>query len=408
MQNKPAQNHLAADEKYRFPWQSGNRFELLCEGPEFFSRMITDIQQAQHYILLEMYLIKPGMVSQRFFHAFREAVQRGVSVHLLLDAFGCSALSHQQLKELTDNGIQLALYNPIELKKHALALFRDHRKLMVVDGHTAYVGGAGLMDEFDSPRNPQHNWRENMVRIEGANVAQWQTLFVDNWQHWSDQHIQLRQSRQQDYNGEGRVSITRGPQFLEIKRSFLNHVRNAREKVWLATAYFVPSRKLRRALRRTALRGVDVRILLPGPITDLPMVHYIAQRYYARLLRDGVRIYEYQQRFMHAKLVLCDDWVSIGSCNIDRWNLHWNLDANQEIRCGDFIDDTIAMFENDFSTSREVTLEQWRKRSIYRRFAIWFWSFFVYLTEKVLTRIRPLRYWKLLRKTRKAIKDSDH
>jgi phosphatidylserine/phosphatidylglycerophosphate/cardiolipin synthase-like enzyme len=364
--------------------------------------MLTDINQAQHYILLEMYLVKPGLVCQRFFEAFHNAVQRGVTVHILLDAFGSSALPLQQIENWRDSGIQLALYNPIQLKKHALAMFRDHRKLMVVDGQIAYVGGAGLMDEFDSPAHPENNWRENMVRIEGANVGQWQTLFADNWQHWSDQQLQLRHTPEQDFDGQGRVAMTRGPQFLEIKRSFLNHVRSARGKVWLCTAYFVPSRKLRRALRRTARRGVDVRILLPGAITDLPMVHYIAQRYYTRLLSDGVRIFEFQQRFMHAKLVLCDNWVSIGSCNIDRWNLHWNLDANQEIRCNRLIDETITMFENDFSCCQEITLEQWKNRSSYRRFAIWFWSVFAYVAEKILVRRHLLRYWRELRKSRKG------
>ena len=391
------QAHPADDKKYRFPWQSDNHFELLMDGPEFFSRMLSDIRQAQHYILLEMYLVKPGRVCQRFIDEFQRAVERGVSVYLLLDAFGCSALSRQQLDEWAASGIHLALYNPISLKKHALVLFRDHRKLMVVDGRYAYVGGAGLMDEFDCIKQPQTNWRENMVRIQGANVLQWQALFVDNWVLWSDARIELHRPAFDTFTGQGRVTITRGPQFLEIKRSFLNRVRSAREKVWVATAYFVPSRKLRRALRRTARRGVDVRLLIPGPITDLPMVHYMAQRYYARLLADGVRIYEYQSRFMHAKLVLCDDWVSTGSCNVDRWNLHWNLDANQEIICNEFASDVVNMFETDFSNSHEVTLQQWNKRSLYTRFAIGFWSIFIYITEKVLLRLRLLRHWKQLR-----------
>jgi phosphatidylserine/phosphatidylglycerophosphate/cardiolipin synthase-like enzyme len=315
----------------------------------------------------------------------------------LLDAFGAASVSQQQRRHLTDRGIQLALYNPIEFSKHSLALFRDHRKLMLVDGHTAYVGGAGLLDEFDSIREPQTNWRENMVRIRGSNVLQWQELFADNWQRWSDTELQLRRPQISDCHDEGRVTMTRGPQFLEIKRSFLNHVRNARERVWLCTAYFVPSRKLRRALRRAARRGVDVRILLPGPITDLPWVHYLGQRYYSKLLADGVRIFEYQHRFMHAKLVLCDNWVSIGSCNIDRWNLHWNLDANQEVRCSAFSLDTINMFDNDFANSREITREQWKKRSTLHRLIISFSALFVYTLEKFLFRLRILRHWKQLR-----------
>lgn len=398
MRHNPAQ-----EGKYRFPWQSGNRFELLIDGPVFFSRMLEDIRQAEHYILLEMYLIRPGIVSRRFFTEFVNAVKRGVSVYMLLDDFGCSGLSQQQRRELSDQGILLALYNPIQFRKHALALFRDHRKLMVIDGHTAYVGGAGLVDEFDSLEYPEKNWRENMVRIQGNNVAQWQELFVDNWQHWSDHAIQLRRPEAGDFDEQGRVAITRGPQFLEIKRSFLNHVRNAHDRVWLCTAYFVPSHKLRRSLRRAAARGIDVRLLIPGPITDLRWVHYVGQRYYTRLLQDGVRIFEYQPRFMHAKLVLCDDWVTIGSCNIDRWNLHWNLDANQEICCSTFADEVVRMFQDDFDASTEITLEQWKKRSTLHRFIIGFWSLFVMLGEKILFRLRILRKWRQLRQSNKRL-----
>lgn len=393
--------HQAFDKKYRFSWQPDNRFELLIDGPEFFSRMLSDIDSAQHYILLEMYLVKPGHVCQKFIEAFQQAIKRGVSVYFLLDAFGSSALSRQQLRNWTDSGIKLALYNPLSPGRLALVLFRDHRKLMVIDGHTAYVGGAGLMDEFDNSKHPNTNWRENMVRIQGANVAQWQTLFVENWQLWSDAPVELRRPHVENFDARGRVAITRGPQFLEIKRSFLNQVRSARQRVWLCTAYFVPSRKLRRALRRAARRGIDVRILIPGKITDLPMVHYMGQRYYSRLLADGVKIYEYQYRFMHAKLVLCDNWVSMGSCNVDRWNMHWNLDANQEIICNRFTDETIHMFETDFSNSREITLDQWKQRSLRTRIAIEFWSIFIYIAEKILFRLRLLRYWKQLRKQEK-------
>src|SRR5690606_26145988 len=121
------------------------------------------------------------------------------------------------------------------------------------------------------------------------------------------------------------VVIARAGREVEVRRSFVRAVRAAGRRVWLATAYFVPSWKLRRALRRAAHRGVDVRLLLPGPITDHPGVRHAGRRLYSRLLRNGVHIFEYQPRFSHTKLMLCDDWVSTGSSNSDRWNLHWNL-----------------------------------------------------------------------------------
>jgi len=388
------------DQKYRFSWQNGNRFQLLIDGPFFFKAMLQSMQQAQHYILMEMYLVNSGKVSQRFFHVMAEAQQRGVQVYFLMDAFGSRKINEKDLLFLKHNGIHLSFYNPIELQKHQLALFRDHRKLLVVDGRVAYVGGAGLIDEFDFNDHPGKTWRENMVKIEGPNVLQWQALFTDNWQLWSDTPLPALHEQHENFDQLGRVTMTQGPRFLEIKRSFIQHVRHARKRVWMSTAYFAPSRKLRRELRRSALRGIDVRILIPGPITDLPMARYVAQRYYHRLLRDGVRIYEYQPRFMHAKLVLCDDWVSLGSCNIDRWNLLWNLDANQEILDKSFASSVVDMFNQDFQQCQEVTIEHWKRRSWLNRFRIWFWSTYIQLGDHLLNRLRILRHWKIIRKQR--------
>ncbi|MCW8956428.1 MAG: phospholipase D-like domain-containing protein [Gammaproteobacteria bacterium] len=362
--------------------------------------MLQSIQQAQHYILIEMYLVNSGQVSQRFFQAMAEARARGVQVYFLMDAFGSRKLEARDIRFLNQHKIHISFYNPIELQKHQLALFRDHRKLLVVDGHMAYVGGAGFIDEFDPSSHTSKTWRENMVKIEGPNVVQWQALFADNWRIWSDTPLPVLNEKPDQFDQLGRVTMTQGPRFLEIKRSFIKHVRHARTRIWMSTAYFAPSRKLRRELRRAALSGVDVRILIPGPITDLPMARYLAQRYYHRLLRDGVRIFEYQPRFMHAKLVLCDDWVSLGSCNIDRWNLLWNLDANQEIQDTSFASSVVEMFNQDFQQCHEVSGEQWQRRSWLVRIRIWFWSSYIQLGAHLLNRLRILRHWKIIRKQR--------
>ncbi|MDH5483955.1 MAG: phospholipase D-like domain-containing protein [Gammaproteobacteria bacterium] len=360
--------------------------------------MLNDIQQARHYILLEMYLVSPGEVCQRFFNALLDAANRDIKVYVLLDAFGSRSLDQESKNKLSHENIHLVFYNPFQPYKHKLRLFRDHRKLLVIDGNSAYVGGAGFIDQFDSRHEPRLNWRENMVKIKGENVLQWQALFKDNWQRWSDIPVTLIETECDLYSQKGRVSMTSGPDFLEIKRSFINHVNNAQHRLWMSTAYFAPSRKLRRALRRAALRGIDVRLLIPGPITDHPMARYIAQHYYSRMLLDGIRIFEYQPRFMHAKLVLCDNWTSIGSCNIDRWNLRWNLDANQEIDDTAFTDSVIAMFENDFGQSTEITLEKWRRRSLLNKIKIIFWAYMIRFADTLLTRFKIIRHWKDIRK----------
>ncbi len=170
-----------------------------------------------------------------------------------------------------------------------------------------------------------------------------------------------------------RLSVIQPP-FQEVKGSLTNQIRSAQRRIWLVTAYFIPTWKIRRALQRAAKRGVDVRILLPGEQTDHPAVRRVGQRYYQRLLRNGVTIFEYRPRFLHAKIWLCDEWASIGSTNLDRWTQHWNLEANQEVQDSEFADRVAAILLEDFAQSEEVRYEQWSSRPWHQRLREWFWG----------------------------------
>ena len=282
-------------------------------------------------------------------------------------------------------------------------LLRDHRKLMVVDGEVAFVGGMGLTDAFDVITNPKSYWHDTAVKVRGLVVADWHAVFLGNWRHWAKQTLpesgspellvseievpELKASQPKTPLGvldvasesvgagqAGRVAGSRRFGVVGIQHSFLKRVRSAERHVWMMTAYFVPPRGLLRALRRAARRGVDVRLLLPGPITDHPAVRYSGHQHYYSLLHAGVRIFEYRPRFLHAKLLLCDDWVSLGSSNVDRWNLRWNLEANQEVEDSRFAACVRELFEKDFAVSDECQLTVWQIRPLYRRMLEWFWG----------------------------------
>jgi len=362
--------------KYRFPWCEGNRFRLLVDGEQFFPRMLEAIAAARRHILLEMYLFESGTVANRFIEALSEAAARGVAVYVLLDDFGARGLYQKDRARLAQHGVHLAFYNPLRYGQLRRNLFRDHRKLLVVDAEVAFTGGAGITDAFQPPHHAEQSWHETMVEIHGPNVADWQALFEENWGHWSTQPLAAPQQARGALAGTqiGRVTATGGPTRAEIKRSFVRRTRGAERLVWISTAYFVPSWKLLRVLRHTARRGADVRLLLPGPYTDHPAVRHAGRRFYARLLRNGVRIFEYQPRFLHAKILLCDHWVSIGSSNVDRWNLRWNLEANQEIEDMDFATEVQALFEADFEQSQEYHYGEWRQRSWYQHLLERFWG----------------------------------
>jgi len=362
--------------KYQFPWRPGNRFELLIDGHEYFPRMLDAIARARSHVLLEIYLFESGTVSDRFIEALVRAVSRGVMVKLLVDDYGAAKLLWRDRERLVEAGIDLLFYNPVQLRHWLGNMFRDHRKLLVVDGEVAFVSGTGITDEFDDPRHPGSSWRETAVRVSGPALADWQELFEHVWNRHAALPVQLPAvvSRTETDGMAGRVAPTMSLPVQDIRRSLFHRVRDAGQRVWLATAYFVPSRKLLRALQHAAEQGADVRLLLPGPHTDHPAIRHAGRRFYARLLRAGVRIYEYQPRFLHAKTLLCDQWASIGSSNFDRWNFRWNLEANQEVDDARFADSVRAMFEADFKESIEIDRHTWPRRHRFARLREWFWG----------------------------------
>ena len=354
---------------YLFPWRANNRFTLLVDAQRFFPAMLAAIDSASHFILFEQYLVKSGAVLDQFIQHLLHARQRGVHVYVLLDDYGSKEVSRSDCQRLTRAGAELVFYNPLSWRSLYRSLRRDHRKLLVVDNRIAFVGGAGISDAYTAG-NPQNmNWHDVMLQIEGENVEDWIQSFMYVWQRSTERMPVIA-----DYNratvGDqtGRVHLSRGLLRNDIVRSVIAHIHKSSHRIWLTTPYFVTNRKLRRALRRAARDEIDVRLLLPGPISDHPWITHAGRRYYNKLLQSGVKIFEYQPRFAHAKVVLCDDWVSIGSSNLDRWNQRWNLDANQAVLDAQFSLQVAAMFENDFALSRQITHEDWERRPLWQRF----------------------------------------
>jgi cardiolipin synthase len=345
------------------PWRPGNSFALLDGGAQFFPSMWQAIDSATESVLLEMYLVESGEVVTRCVDGLAAAVRRGARVRVLLDDFGSRGMSRADRRRMLESGVELRLFNPLSFRKRLANLLRDHRKLLVIDGRTAFVGGAGLTDEFvDGPNGP---WHEVMVRIEGPVVADWHRAFAGSWRRSGAQlDVQAPAAAVARADGaSGRLALSEARQHSVLANDTLHRIDGARTRAWIMSAYFVPSRRFRKALRRAARRGVDVRLLLPGARTDHPWVRQASRRFYDRMLRNGVQIFEYQPSMLHAKVILCDEWVSVGSSNLDRWSFRWNLEANQEVADARFADVTAALFERDFRVSRPISRRSWRQRA---------------------------------------------
>lgn len=356
------------EKHYLFPWRAKNRFSLLVDAQQFIPAMLAAIDDARHCILFEQYLVKSGQVLDQFIERLLAARQRDVQVFVLLDDYGCREMHRTDSQRLLDAGIQLVFYNPVSWRSLYRSLRRDHRKLLVADNRIAFVGGAGISDTYRQNETPHMNWHDVMLQIEGENVEDWIQSFMHIWQQSTQTLPAVADYARVSVGTQtGRVHVSRGLLRNDIVRSVISHIRKSSHRIWLTTPYFVTNRKLRRNLRRAARNQIDVRLLLPGPISDHPWISHAGRRYYYKLLKSGVKIYEYQPRFVHAKVILCDDWVSIGSSNLDRWNQRWNLDANQAVLDSEFSSQVAAMFEQDFSQSRLLTHEDWERRPWWQR-----------------------------------------
>ncbi|GAB2789020.1 phosphatidylserine/phosphatidylglycerophosphate/c ardiolipin synthase family protein [Halomonas shantousis] len=351
-------------------WQDGNHFTLLPEGKRYWPEIFAALEGACESILFEQYLMESGQLADDMIDALVRAAQRGVKVYMLLDAFGTQGLADQDQERLTRAGVALQFFNPPFSGRLSAKLSRDHRKLLVVDQQVAFTGGFCVIDAFIE------DWYDVALRIEGPVVEDWIRLFMQVW------HSSLARGGQgapgralseavkpsfAERGMRGRVIWGRGQRYQAIRNSLLQRIASARRRIWIYTPYFLPSVSLRFRLMQAARRGVDVRLLVAGKKHDHPSVRYTGQHYYGRLLRAGVRIFEYQPKFTHAKFCLVDDWSTLGSCNFDHWSLRWNLEANQEVDDPRFAQEIASLFETNFTDSHEILRGHWARRPYHQR-----------------------------------------
>ena len=364
---------MISKKQYLYPWRYNNNFQLLVDGDIYFSSMLDEIKNAQKQILLETYLFESGNTADNFIRELCAAKKRGIDVFVLLDEYGTKGLNDEDKEILSAAGIELLLYNPVSFFHISKSLKRDHRKLLTIDDHTAFIGGAGITDEF-TPDVSHNYWHDVMLKINGDVVADLIHSFKMIWNThkvYFDIASPVIKKTPQRINNKSRIITSSGTEKNEISRTLITHIRACKKRIWLTSPYFISSWKVRRALRSAAKKGIDVRLIFPGPHSDHKWVTYGIQRYYRRLLNAKVKVYEFQPRFSHAKIILCDDWFTMGSSNFDIWNQFLNLDANIEIYDKQSHQQIVNLFKSNFSKSTLIALEQWNTRSLLQHFKEW-------------------------------------
>ena len=373
--------HLAREESIvDSPLVIGNKVMLLQDGPAAFQAMFNAIRNASDHIHMETYIIEDDEVGKRFADALIDKQTHGVQVSLIYDSVGSSNTSREFFKRLSDSGIKLLEFNPINpltAKKGWDVNQRDHRKLLIVDGRIAFVGGINISSVYSSgsfsqksKRRPDGSppWRDTQLQMEGPVVAEFQKLFLATWAKQKGESLAPQNDFPQFGNKGSEVVRAIGSSSDEpyslIYATLLSAIGSAETSVHLTNAYFVPDPQLVAALKAAVQRGVDVTIILPSN-TDFWLVFQAGRSFYTDLLEAGVKIYERQDALLHAKTVVIDGvWSTIGSTNLDWRSFLHNDEINAVILGQGFGAQMQAMFEQDLAASKVITLEQWKQRPI--------------------------------------------
>ncbi len=351
------------------PIVGGNRITGLVNGDQIFPAMLEAIRGARKSINLETYIYWSGEVGQRFAEALAERAQAGVQVHVLLDRIGSRRLDSQCLKVLQAGGVDVRRYNPLVWYNLARINHRDHRKLLIVDGRLGFIGGAGLADIWLGNAESPNRWRDSHFRLEGPAVAQMQAAFMDNWVKTSARVLdgecffpELKPVGN-DYAQVFKSSPREGTE--SIRLMYLLSIAAARKNIRLSAPYFIPGKLITQQLLEACKRGVKVEIIVPGSQTDSALVRHASRSKWGPLFKAGVKIYEYQPTMYHCKLMIVDDvWVSVGSANIDGRSFRLNDEANLNVLAAGFAGEQTRIFEEDKKQAREVSVQEWKNRSL--------------------------------------------
>ncbi len=347
----------------------GNTVHALQNGAEIFPAMLQAIEQAERSITFETYIYWSGAVGQQFSDALSERARAGVPVHVTLDWVGSVKMDNDLLAAMEEAGVHVHRYRPLHWYNLGRMNNRTHRKLLVVDGRIAFTGGVGIADQWQGHASSPEEWRDMHFRIEGPVVAQLQAAFNDNW----------IKSRGRVLNGErffphiDEVGTLSAQMFIASPASgsesmhllYLLAIAAAAQCIDIAASYFVPDDLLIEAFLAARTRGVRIRILLPGPHLDSFAVRIASKQVWGELLEGGVEIYVYQPTMLHVKLVVIDEeFVSVGSTNMDIRSLRLNDEASLNVYDHAFAHDMLVVFERDLANAKPYSLEMWKHRPL--------------------------------------------
>ncbi len=353
------------------PFSPNNYVKHLESGQLTFQRILEAVSNAKTVICIESYLFKDDESGRKLAEILKEKAAQGVQVYLLYDHFGSFLTSRKFWTDLKKVGIKVHVSHPFKWTSPRGYIYRNHKKLLIIDGQKVFIGGFNIADEYHGyVRKKKNRWRDTGIYIEGPIASTMLDIFRKSWSKWKGSFDDFNIKHQDIHHGSQAIPVfaNSGRARRKMRRLFVFSIKNAQESILITTAYFFPSRRLLRALENSARRGLNVKLLLPGE-SDIMSVLYAGRAYYKRLLRAGVEIYNYHGSMLHAKTAVFDDtWSIVGSANLDMQSLRRNEESNVGILDRDFGRQMSEAFNRDLKNANKVDFSKWMDRPLYQKF----------------------------------------
>ena len=359
------------------PVDTGDRFTVLRNGDEVFPPMLEAIRQAQRRISFESFIYADGLVGDQFTRELSAAAGRGVTVRVVLDAFG-SEISRETEQQLRDAGVHVAWFNVLRPWTLEEANYRTHRKVLVIDGDLAFTGGVGLADHWQGDAQSAEHWRDTQFKVVGPSVRMLEAAFYENWLEAGGLSAPALDPEPPPLTtGAKSVVVWSNPTggASNVKLLYLLSLGAARRTIDIQSPYFILDESTRWSIREARNRGVRVRVLTDGDITDAMPVKDASREGYAQLLEWGVEIYEYQPTMMHVKALMIDGvWSVFGSANFDNRSFELNDELTVAVHDSELAAALTRDFEEDVKKSARIDPATWGDRSRWQKLREWFWS----------------------------------
>jgi cardiolipin synthase len=357
------------------PFTKNNRVNILQDGNETYAAMLKALSEAKDYVLLQSYILRNDDIGQQFKQALIALRSRSVKVYVLYDEIGSNKLSRKYVQNLKAQGIEINSFNSNKGRLKLRVNFRNHRKLLIIDGCIGFAGGLNIGDEYQGKMPNDGNWRDTHCEVSGPIVQTMQLSFLEDW-HWSTQQMlelnwQPTAASSNNLNNDiSMLSLATGPAdpLETCSLLFVQLINLATTRLWIAIPYFVPDQKLLSSIQLACLRGVDVRIILPGPC-DAPWVQRSSFSFLAELISVGVKFFQYQPGILHQKVTLIDHRLcSLGTANLDNRSLRINFEMTLVFESDDINKTIESMLLEDFKHCLPLTQQDLDKQSLFTRF----------------------------------------